>query len=315
MPDLIYHYTGFEKLQCILEYSTLRFKESTKSNDILDTIGFVNILQSMPKFNSPSAEGAFLNFLLGYYQNETYKPSSVSLVSCFSKTPDSRLLWDAYTMHRPGNQKCPYGDEKYCFESSTKYNGVCIAFRQDKLQQLLKKTEGIFCDKTHIQAIDYGDQRIRILLNNWLKEAVSEMWELSKDPDQSQNIIPTIPVTSKIGLDLRKSLVIPMLHFMQKVEAYSPFYKHEFWNEEMEVRASLLITNGRLPNYKDISQYDDGSKYCDISITPDCIDHFILGPEFDDQNLSEIKQHTEYKLNICDFELKKSLGTGVIRNN
>lgn len=305
MPDLIYHYTSFEKLQCILKYSTLRFKESTKSNDILDTMGFVNILQSMPKFNSPSVEGSFLNFLLGYYQSETYKSSSVSLVSCFSKIPDSRLLWDAYTMHRPGNQKCPYGDEKYCFESSTKYNGVCIAFRQDKLQQLLQKSEGVFCDKTHIQAIDYGDQRIRIWLNNWLKEAVSEMWALSKDPDQSQNIIPTIPVTSKTGLDLRKSLVIPMLHFMQKVEAYSPFYKHEFWNEEKEVRASLLITNGRLPNYKDISQCDDGSKYCDISITPDCIDHFILGPEFDDQNLSEIKQHTEYKLNICDFELKK----------
>lgn len=315
MPDLIYHYTSFEKLQYILKYSTLRFKESTKSNDILDTMGFVNILQSMPKFNSPSVEGSFLNFLLGYYQSETYKPSSVSLVSCFSKIPDSRLLWDAYTMHRPGNQKCPYGDEKYCFESSTKYNGVCIAFRQDKLQQLLQTSEGIFCDKTHIQAIDYGDQRIRILLNNWLKEAVSEMWALSKDPDQSQNIIPTIPVTSKTGLDLKKSLVIPMLHFMQKVEAYSPFYKHEFWNEEKEIRASLLITNGRLANYKDISQYDDGSKYCDISITPDCIDHFILGPEFDDQNLSEIKQHTEYKLNICDFELKNSLGTGVIRNN
>ena len=315
MTDLIYHYTSFEKLQCILKYSTLRFKESTQSNDILDTMGFVNILKSMPKFKAPVDATEFLNFLLGYYQRALYIPSSISLVACFSKTPDSRLLWDAYTMHRPGNQKCPHGDTKYCYDAATKYNGICIAFRQNQLQQLLQKAEGVFCDKTHIQAIDYGDQRIRILLNNWLKEAVAEMWELSKDPDQSQNIIPTIPVTSKTGLDLKKSLVIPMLNFMQKVEAYSPFYKHEFWHEEKEVRASLLITNGRLSNYKDISQYDDGSKYCDISITPDCIDHFILGPEFDDANLSEIKQHTEYKLNICDFELKRSLGTGVIRNN
>ncbi len=315
MSKLIYHYTSFEKLQCILNYSTLRFKESTKSNDILDTMGFVNILQSMPKFKASVDASEFLNFLIRYYQRNTYAPSSVSLVACFSKIPDSRLLWDAYTMHRPGNQKCPYGDTKYCYEAETKYSGVCIAFRQEKLQQLLQKTEGVLCDKTHIQAIDYGDQKIRILLNDWLKEAVSEMREISKDPDQSQNIIPTIPVTSKTGLVLKKSLVIPMLSFMQKVEAYSPFYKHEFWNEEKEVRASLLITNGHLSNYKNISQYDDGSKYCDISITPDCIDHFILGPEFDDMALSEIKKHTEYKINMCDFKQKHSLGTGVIRNN
>ena len=35
MDKLIYHYTSFEKLQCILKYGTLRFKESTSSNDIL----------------------------------------------------------------------------------------------------------------------------------------------------------------------------------------------------------------------------------------------------------------------------------------
>lgn len=29
--NLIYHYTSFEKLQCILKYGTLRFKESTIS--------------------------------------------------------------------------------------------------------------------------------------------------------------------------------------------------------------------------------------------------------------------------------------------
>lgn len=44
--NLIYHYTSFDKLQCILKYGTLRFKESTSSNDVLDTIGLENILKS-----------------------------------------------------------------------------------------------------------------------------------------------------------------------------------------------------------------------------------------------------------------------------
>ena len=45
--NLIYHYTSFEKLQCILEYGTLRFKESTRSNDVLDSIGLENILKGI----------------------------------------------------------------------------------------------------------------------------------------------------------------------------------------------------------------------------------------------------------------------------
>lgn len=121
--NLIYHYTSFEKLQCILKYGTLRFKESTSSNDILDTIGFENILKSMPNFNAPGATAALLKFIINYYRWEGYHPSAKFLVACFSKIPDSRLLWDAYTMHRPGNQKCPHGEEKYCSEVAEKYNG------------------------------------------------------------------------------------------------------------------------------------------------------------------------------------------------
>ena len=64
MDNLIYHYTSFEKLQCILKYGTLRFKESTSSNDILDTIGFVNILKDMPHFNAPNGIAALLNFII-----------------------------------------------------------------------------------------------------------------------------------------------------------------------------------------------------------------------------------------------------------
>lgn len=60
----------------------------TSSNDILDTIGFVNILKGMPHFNTPGATSALLNFIINYYQWEGYRPSSKFLVACFSKIPD-----------------------------------------------------------------------------------------------------------------------------------------------------------------------------------------------------------------------------------
>lgn len=310
---LIYHYTSFEKLQYILKNGTLRFKESTSSNDALDTLGFVNILKSMPQFSASIDMTELLNFILGYYQRDGYTPSTVALVACFSEIPDSRLLWDAYTMHRPGNHKCPYGDDRYCYETPAKYDGVCIAFRQDKLEEILMRAKGVSCDNAHMQAIDYGDSRIRVHINNWLKEAAHSSFQLSKDPDQSQSIIPPIPITRNKVAMVKKSLVIPTLDFLQKVEAYSPFFKHEFWHEEVEVRAALLVTNRNLSKYN-ISKYDDGIRYFDLEITPDCIDHVITGPEFDDQSLLEINQHTEYKLRFADFEIRESLGTGVIRN-
>ena len=253
--NLIYHYTSFDKLQCILKYGTLRFKESTSSNDVLDTIGLENILKSMPNFNAPGATSELLNFILGYYQREAYQPSAKFLVACFSKIPDSRLLWDAYTMHRPGNQRCPHGEDKYCYEASAKYDGVCIAFRRDRLTEFLHSVEGANCDTTHIQSILYGDAKIKILLNEWLKEAARKSIELSKDDDQSQDIIPTMHVIGSITMDFKKSLVIPVLEFMKKVEAYSPFFKHQFWHEEAEVRAALLISNASLAKF-DISEYD-----------------------------------------------------------
>lgn len=313
MDNLIYHYTSFEKLQCILKYGTLRFKESTSSNDVLDTIGFVNILKDMPQFKAPTATSELLNFIINYYQRDGYAPSAKFLVACFSKIPDSRLLWDAYTMHRPGNQKCTHGEEKYCYEAALKYNGVCIAFRQDKLEELLHSIEKVQCDTTHVRAVAYGDSRIKSLLNEWLKEAASKSMVLGKDEDQTQDIIPPIHIIGNKYMHLKKSLVLPTMEFLQKVEAYSPFFKHEFWKEEAEVRASLLISNASLSKYS-ILEYADGTKYCDVGIPADCIDHIILGPEFDAFSLAEIDSHPEYKFDIHDFELRKSLGTGVIRN-
>lgn len=103
------------------------------------------------------------------------------------------------------------------------------------------------------------------------------------------------------------------MEFLQNVEAYSPFFKHEFWHEEVEVRASLLISNTSLSKY-DISEYADGTKYCDLEFPTECIDHIILGPEFDSNAFEEIDRHTEYKFKLKDFDLRKSIGTGVIRN-
>ena len=309
--SLIYHYTSFEKLQCILKHGTLRFKESTKSNDILDTMGFVKILKTMPMFKS-SVD--ITDFILKYYQQPTYTQAWISLVSCFSLIPDSRLLWDSYTMHRPGKTKCTYGDNKYCLENSSKYNGVCIAFRQNKLEEILSSYNGKMYDNSHVELVRYGESEMKILINKWLKEAIFQSTEMSKEKDQQQTLIPPIPITSTTTLELKKSLVIPSLEFMKNIEAYSPFFKHEFWKEEKEVRATILISNSRVGKYKNIITDTDGSRYCDISITPDCIDHIILGPEFSIDNKDELEQHSEYKLHFSAFTTKKSIGTGVIRN-
>ena len=196
---------------------------------------------------------------------------------------------------------------------AAKYNGVCIAFRQDRLSEYLRSVEGLNCDRTHVQPIVYGDSKIKILLNEWLKEAARKSIELSKEDDQSQDIIPTMPVIGTLTMDLKKCLVIPVMDFMKKVEAYSPFFKHEFWHEEAEIRAALLISNASLSRF-DISEYDGGVKYYDVEISADCIDHIILGPEFDESSFAEIDSHPEYKFKFRDYELRKSLGTGVIRN-
>lgn len=313
MNNLIYHYTSFEKLQNILKGGTLRFKESTKSNDVLDTSGIVNILKKMPHFEAKTSTSELLNFIIDYYQRDTYAPSAKFLVACFSKTPDSRLLWDAYTMHRPGNKKCPHGEEKYCYEVASKYDGVCIAFRQDKLVEFLHSVEKVNCDTTHVRSIAYGEEIIKALLNNWLKETTRQAIELGKDEDQSQNIIPPIHAIGDTYMFFKKSLVVPTLQFLQNVEAYSPFFKHKFWCEEAEVRASLMISNASLSKYN-LSEYADGTKYCDLEFPSDCIDHIILGPEFDSCSFAEIDHHPEYKFKLRDFDLRKSIGTGVIRN-
>ena len=55
------------------------------------------------------------------------------------------------------------------------------------------------------------------------------------------------------------------------------------------------------------------AKYCDISITSDCIDHIILGPEFDDDSFKDISKIPNPKLSLPEIKTIPSIGTGVIR--
>lgn len=79
-PNLVY-YTSFERLQCVLQYSTLKFK-NTKSNNIFDTMGFVAILKNMPQFKALVDMTPLLNFILGYYQRESYCACLFFQIAC-----------------------------------------------------------------------------------------------------------------------------------------------------------------------------------------------------------------------------------------
>ena len=77
--------------------------------------------------------------------------------------------------------------------------------------------------------------------------------ELSKEHDQSQDLVAPI-VIPRIFTDepwmeikLRKSLVLPTIDLISKVDAFSPFFKHEFWSDENEIRASLCFHKGKIP--------------------------------------------------------------------
>lgn len=80
--DLIYHYTSFDKLQYILKNSTLRFNESTKSNDILDTKLLVNILNDAEFDNSEYTSDIISarDFTINYFRRSTYERKTLSLL-------------------------------------------------------------------------------------------------------------------------------------------------------------------------------------------------------------------------------------------
>lgn len=315
VPEVVYHYTSYDKLQYILKNGTLRFKESTESNDMLDTVAMVEILRRLkfPEIEKHKEIQVARDFMLDYFRRDEYQRRHASLVSCFSVKGDSRLLWDAYTMNRPSNIPCEYGFTKYCYDSQLKYNGVCIAFITEKLKKTIQNLEGDICQRGYVLPILYGTTYIEGVINDWIGEACRMVMELSKDEDQSQNLIPEMRIPFlRSTMTLKKSIVYPMIEFIGKIEAFSPFFKHEFWHEEDEIRMSLCVD--KMKNNSQIQSLN-GAMYYDVPITSECIDHVILGPEFAEEEIQKIKDHTEYVLNFMDFKLIESQGTGVIRSN
>lgn len=314
--ELIYHYTSFDKFKCILENGTLRFKESTKSNDSLDTTLLFDVLRNYKGLpDCRDVVEVARKFMLDYYQGFEAQNQHISLVACFAKTGDSRMLWDAYTMNRPSNIKCMHGEKRYCYDSNVRYNGVCIAFDSKKLNEHMQRHAGKVYERAYLCPIIYGIDKAKEQLNCWFEEACEQVHVLRQEPDQSQDIIKQMVITGVSGrplisMDLKKCLVIPMVELIGKIDAFSPFFKHEFWSDEAEVRASLCFHKNKAS--AQVNNADD-YMYFDMPITMECIDHIILGPEFSEEDKKEIMSHAEYKLNFETLLKRTSVGTGVIR--
>lgn len=217
-------------------------------------------------------------------------------------------------MNRPSNHKCDYGDKKYCEEHNKKYNGVCIGFKEEALLRVMQGAKSKYCTEAYNGWITYGVDNIANILLKQLSEFLREVDELSDDPDQNQDIIKPIrftPLLSTYEFKLKKSIVYPTINLMGIIAASAPFYKHEFWNEEAEYRLSLCVDSTNIP--KDISEFSDGSRYVDLNITEDCIDHIILGPEFSDSE-NDIINNSSNSIDFSKVTKKTSLGTGIIRS-
>lgn len=158
----------------------------------------------------------------------------------------------------------------------------------------------------------YGKDKISKAVNILVGDLCKMIKKLNDEPDQFQSLIDPIYL-GNLKLDLKKSFVVSSLYFIKKIEEYSAFFKHEFWEEEKEVRAAFQI------NFSNISGDDikklNNSYYYDLPITIDCIDHIILGPEFDKDEFEYINKHSDYLLDFNKITHRKSIGTGVIRNS
>ncbi len=206
IPKALFHYTSFKKFKCILQSGTMRFKLSTQSNDLLDTRYVVDLIRKMEYFNHGLDEikEKLLTFFLGYYRHHKYKNCYRAFVACFTDLPDSRLLWDAYTMNRPKSHE---GELTY-------YNGVCLAFRRDKIFELLRKAESeAICSNAMIAPIFY-EQEQQILALDYLSKRAMDIFDTVKDDeDQSQTFVPTIKQSiNRTLVDIKANLILLILH-------------------------------------------------------------------------------------------------------
>lgn len=296
----LYYYTDFNTFKLILENGTLRFKESTSSNDNFDTIQLYDNLFDMAINRLDTCElKTEQQFFFDMQKHIGSKSTRISLVSCFTSKADSRMLWDAYTMHRKDR-------------AADRYNGVCIEFFEQKLLDAMKNSAQQF-DVKRCQKIVYGFDSINAVLDKYMDTYSKEVYEMSQDEDQTQNIIPPIPIpfTQKV-MELKKCIVIPTLRLIDRIDATAPFFKHSFWHEECETRA-LLSTKKGSKFAQTLDRYSDGSAYFDLPITKDCISKIILGPEFSESDI-EVLKLLDAQIAFDELTTTPSEGTGVITN-
>lgn len=298
--ERLYYYTDFNTFMLILQNGTLRFKESTASNDKLDTVQLYNHLLEMAKKKYTETDiQTERKFYFDMLRHNGAPNHRFALVACFTSKADSRLLWDAYTMHRKDR-------------SAERYNGVCIEFDRNKLIAAMEKESEIF-DIRRCQRIIYGFDTINQHLETIMEEFSKEVEVLSKDPNQEQNIVPPIPIPmTRVKMHLKKCLVYPMLHLNNSFDGIAPFFKHSFWREECETRALLSIKQ-KSKMIDKLGEYNDGSRYFDLSISTECINKVILGPEFSAED-NEIVSSLRGKIAFSDLISEFSEGTNVITN-
>lgn len=298
--DKLYYYTDYNTFKLILANSTLRFKESTSSNDKLDTIQLYNELLKMAEEKLEDINvKAEQKFYFDMLRHNGVKSSRVSLVACFTTKADSRMLWDAYTMHRKDRV-------------AERYNGVCIEFSKSNLLKAMKNSAVIF-DIKDCRRVTYGFESIKDYLGQIMDVFSRNVERLSKDENQKQDIIPPIHIPFiKKALELKKCIVFPLLELIDEFDTSAPFIKHSFWKEECEIRALLSMKKAN-KNVNKLGKYEDGSCYFDLLIDEKCINKVILGPEFSDEEIAELSA-----LNgAVSFEklcAEKSIGTNIITN-
>jgi hypothetical protein len=144
----MYYYTDYNTFKLILKNGTLRFKESTSSDDRLDTIQLYNELITMAEEKLKDVNlKAEQKFYFDMLKHNGVKSSRVSLVACFTTKADSRMLWDAYTMHRKDR-------------AAERHNGVCTEFDRPSLIYSMKRFAEIF-DVKDCRSIAYGFEEIK----------------------------------------------------------------------------------------------------------------------------------------------------------
>lgn len=302
MGRKIYYYTDYNTFKLIMQNGTLRFKQSTSSNDCLDTVHIYDILKSIARENlDRGTKTEPLKFIYELYDYTQYASNKICAVACFTLKKDSRLLWDAYTMNRK--------DRK-----AERYNGVCIEIDEDELRKVIHSYRERF-DYADIKPIMYGDSKIYMFLNDVLKMFLKEYYDLKSDTDQKQDIVP--PIYFKLAgnikeMELKKCIVLPALKLTNYIENAAPLFKHDFWREEEEVRAVVAIKNARLAD-SPMECWKEEFHYFDMPINQGCISKLILGPEMTDEEVRDLRE-LKGKLSVSSFEIEKSSGTGIIRS-